>query len=272
MDYRRCGGAAERNFVAQQQSYVALRNGQACGDCRRSGHVDTETLLHSNKATLRFAMEYRFFDPAARTEVSQGNLPHWEQLNAYYFITWRTADSLPQAALERWQIERDQWLRTRGINPSVDDWQRVFEMLPEMDRQEFHKLFTVRWNALLDEGHGECLLRRAELGGIVEDSLKHFAGERYELEAYAIMPNHVHVLAGISGRGEMKQVCRNWKNFTAAQINKALGRTGQFWQWESFDHLVRTPASLEKFRQYILNNPVKARLKEGEYRAWAKPK
>lgn len=49
-------------------------------------------------------------------------------------------------------------------------------MLPEAERQEFHKLFTVRWNALLDEGHGECLLRRPELGGIVEDSLRHFDG------------------------------------------------------------------------------------------------
>lgn len=83
------------------------------------------------------------------------------------------------------------------------------------------------------------------------------------------MPNHVHVLAGVSGRGELKKHCRHWKNFTAMQINKALGRSGQLWQWESFDHVVRTPASLEKFRDYILKNPIKASLKEGEYRAWA---
>lgn len=230
------------------------------------------SLLHSHKVILRFAMEYGFFDPAAKTEVSQGNLPHWEQLNAFYFITWRTADSLPTAALDRWQIERDQWLRARGVDPSVDDWSRVFEMLPEADRQEFHQLFTVRWNALLDEGHGECVLRNPEMAGIVADSLRHFDSERYELEAFVVMPNHVHVLAGVSGRGEMKKHCRSWKNFTAMQINKAMGREGQFWQWESFDHLVRTPASLEKFRHYILKNPIKARLKEGEYRAWAKAK
>ncbi len=238
----------------------------------KSQRSEDASLLRSNKATLRFAMEYRFFDPAAMTDVTHGNLSHWEQFNAFYFITWRTADSISKAALDRWETERDQWLSSRGIDPAVEDWQRVFEMLSEGDRLQFHKLFTARWNALLDEGHGECVLRRPELSKIVEDSLRHFDGERYALEAYVVMPNHVHVLAGISGRGDMKQLCRNWKNFTAMQINKALGRTGQFWQWESFDHLVRTPASLEKFRKYILNNPLKARLKEGEYLAWAKPK
>lgn len=124
---------------------------------------------------------------------------------------------------------------------------------------------------MLDQCHGECVLRRPELSLIVENSLRHFDGARYQLEAFAVMPNHVHVLAGVAGRGEMKRLCRNWKNFTAMQINKALGRQGQFWQWESFDHLVRSSASLTKFREYILQNPVKARLKPDEYRVWAKP-
>lgn len=217
-------------------------------------------------------MEYRFVDPGAKTDITQGNLPHWEQLNAFYFITWRTADSLPKAVLERWELERDRWLRAQGIDPGCEDWQRVFEMLPEAARREFHKLLTVRWSSLLDECHGECVLRNAEASAVVENSLRHFDGDRYELEAFVVMPNHVHVLAGISGRGLMMQVCRNWKNFTAVQINKTLERHGQLWQWESFDHLVRSPTSLEKFREYILKNPVKARLKPGEYRVWAKPK
>ncbi len=218
-------------------------------------------------------MEYRFFDPSAKTDVSHGpNLPHWEQLNAFYFITWRTADSIPKSALERWEAERDLWLRAHGIDPTCDDWLHVVEMLPEDSQREFHRLFATRWNALLDECHGECVLRRPEVSKIVEESLYYFDGQRYDLEAFVVMPNHVHVLVGVAGRGEMKQVCRAWKNFTAVQINRALGRHGQLWQWESFDHLVRGPASLEKFRDYILKNPVKARLREGEYRAWAKPK
>ncbi len=215
-------------------------------------------------------MEFRFFDPSAKTDVTHGNLPHWEQFNSFYFITWRTADSLPKEVFDQWHAERQAWLRAHRIDPEAEDWQRELEMLSENAHQEFYRLFTAKWHGMLDECHGESLLRQPELSQIVADSLRHFDGERYALEAFVVMPNHVHVLAGIAGRGEMKKLCRSWKNFTAAKINRALGRKGQFWQWESFDHLVRSESSFAKFKEYILNNPAKARLSEGEYRAWAK--
>lgn len=215
-------------------------------------------------------MEFRFFDPSAKTEVTHGHLPHWEQINAYYFITWRTADSIPADALEKWQAKREAWLWSHGIDPALEDWQRLLECLSEAEHQEFYRLFTTKWHSMLDECHGECVLRRPELSAIVETSLRHFDGARYALEAFVVMPNHVHVLAGVAGRGEMKKLCRGWKNFTAREINKALGRHGQFWQWESFDHVVRSEASLRKFREYVVNNPVKARLKADEFRVWAK--
>ena len=44
----------------------------------------------------------------------------------------------------------------------------------------------------------------------------------------------------------------------------------QFWQWESFDHLVRNAASLAKCREYIMRNPLKARLRAGEYVQFSK--
>jgi REP element-mobilizing transposase RayT len=215
-------------------------------------------------------MEFRFFDPAAETDITQGRLPHWEQFSAYYFITWRTADSIPQKVLDAWHGERADWLRIHGIPPEAEDWQRELEMLPREQHAEFYRRFTSRWHDLLDEGHGDCVLRRADLRQIVEDSLLHFEGTRHVLEAFVVMPNHVHVLAGIPGRGELKALCRSWKHFTARQINAALRSEGQFWQWESFDHLVRSPASLEKFREYILKNPAKALLREGAFTVWSK--
>lgn len=227
-------------------------------------------MLRSNKATLGCRMEFRFFDPSAKTEITHGDLPHWEQINAYYFITWRMADSIPAGVLERWQVERQAWLWAHGIDSRSDDWSRKLEELPDEVHREFYQRFTARWHGMLDECHGECVLRRPELSEIVETSLRHFDGDRYALEAFVVMPNHVHVLAGVPGRGELKRLCRSWKNFTAMQINKAMGRKGQLWQWESFDHLVRSPASLKKFKAYITENPVKARLREGEFRVWAK--
>jgi hypothetical protein len=53
----------------------------------------------------------------------------------------------------------------------------------------------------------------------------------------------------------LSSIVHSWKSFSAHKINAALGRQGAFWQKESFDHIVRSAASLEKFRQYIRANP-----------------
>ena len=215
-------------------------------------------------------MNFGFFDPESKVDFSRRKLPHWEQRDAYYFLTWRTADSIPQSVLQQWLTERETWLQAHGINPVLKDWQREVEKLPEDDHKTFYREFTLRWLQMLDDCHGECLLRNPSLSEIVAENLHHQNGDKYELEAWVIMPNHVHVLVGVPGRNAMKQLCRNWKNYTAKRINESLNRQGQLWQWESFDHLVRSPASLEKFRQYILKNPTKAQLKNDEYRVWAK--
>ena len=210
-------------------------------------------------------MPFHFFDPEAPVEITQRNLPHWEQRDAYCFITFRTADSIPKDVLERWIRERNTWLALHHIDPARDDWQRDLEMLPEIEHREFWRTFTNKWHENLDQCHGECLLRRPELGAIVSENLRHCDGDRYELNSFAVMPNHVHVLLGVAGRDTMRRQCRNWKKYTATEINKRTGRSGQFWQWESFDHLVRSAASRAKFREYIVQNPVKAKLREGEF-------
>jgi len=60
----------------------------------------------------------------------------------------------------------------------------------------------------------------------------------YELAAYAIMSNHVHVL--ILPKIVPSRLLQSWKGVTARQANLVLGRTGEtFWQAESYDHWVR---------------------------------
>lgn len=110
-----------------------------------------------------------------------------------------------------------------------------------------------------------------DLSQEVADSLKHFNGNRYSLGDFVVMPNHVHLLAMFQGTKQMKLQCRSWKKFTAGQINERLGRQGQFWQEESFDHLVRSAEQFEYFRRYIAENPVKARLQPGEFRHYVCP-
>ena len=52
------------------------------------------------------------------------------------------------------------------------------------------------------------------------------------------------------------------KRYTARQCNDILGREGQFWQHESYDHVIRNQAEWERIIKYVLDNPVKAGLVE----------
>ena len=60
-------------------------------------------------------------------------------------------------------------------------------------------------------------------------------------------------------------VLNSWVSFTAKAINKLQGRSGQFWQHEPYDHIVRNGERLRTLERYIAENPVKAKLREGEF-------
>lgn len=109
---------------------------------------------------------------------------------------------------------------------------------------------------------GPMYLRQPEIAQIVVRSIR--KGEElghYELVAYVVMANHVHLL--IWPRIAPERLLKSLKGSTAREANRLLGRTGEsFWQKESYDHWVRNPIELEKIRGYIENNPVKAGLVE----------
>ena len=184
------------------------------------------------------------FDPKAPVGLLRGgNLPHWRQDGVTYFVTWRTADSLPKARVDEWFVEREEWLKK---NP--EPWNTKVE-------EEYYQRFPDRWEKWLDEGHGECLLARPDLREIVKHTLRHDDGAKYRLKDFVVMPNHVHVLVTLSGEQTLSETVQEWKSVSAHRINKALGRKGEFWQKEYFDHIVRSPEQLAKFRSYIKNHP-----------------
>jgi REP element-mobilizing transposase RayT len=97
--------------------------------------------------------------------------------------------------------------------------------------------------------------------GIVHSALRYFEGQRYVLDEYVVMPNHVHVLVKpLPGHG-LVAILHSWKSYTANQLNRRLGRTGQLWQHESYDHIVRSEAAREVIRRYIRENPAKVATK-----------
>lgn len=94
--------------------------------------------------------------------------------------------------------------------------------------------------------------------GIVASVIEHFDGKRYNLEAYVVMSNHVHVLVEPLEDYILQDIFHSWKSFTANTLQKKFGRKGSVWQDEYFDRIVRDEDELIEKAQYILNNPSKA--------------
>jgi len=216
-------------------------------------------------------MHYRFFTPESPTAVSRGRLPHVEQPNACYFITFRTADSLPRAVTAALAAQRAAWLQQLGGESRDNAEHECLARLSRPDRVEFARRCARAWHDSLDSCHGVCVLRTHSLRQHVVDSLCHGDGVRYDLDAFVVMPNHVHMLVGFSEPGSMRRQCASWKHYSATRIQRALGRRGRFWQSESYDRVVRDFRSLEAYRRYIADNPRRAGLSNTEFTAYVRP-
>jgi type I restriction enzyme R subunit len=209
-------------------------------------------------------MSFELFDPKGDYSVRRGSLPHWYQPGVTYFVTYRTADSIPSDLLRMWHGRRDQWLRQHGLNPAASNWREKLQERAEL-ADEYDRSFSRRFMEYLDQGHGACRLADPRIAEIIADNLQYSAGERYHLGDFVIMPNHVHLLVGLIGDTDIVSQCRSWKRFTATQINRLLGLRGRFWQEEAFDHLVRTPEHFDHFRRYIAQNPQQTKLSPGTF-------
>lgn len=189
---------------------------------------------------------------SAPIQVRRGAyLPHWSREDAVYAVTFRLADSLPLEVVAAWREERrelDRRALQAGRGPSAEEARRLDELGSE------------RIEAFLDSARGACWLRNDAVAQIVRDALFHFAGERYELHAWCVMPNHVHLVIEPTGSWSLAEILHSVKSFTAKRANAALGRDGEFWQAEYYDHLVRDEADYGRAVEYVLGNPAKAGL------------
>jgi type I restriction enzyme R subunit len=112
---------------------------------------------------------------------------------------------------------------------------------------------------------GECVVRTPDVRREVESVLLHFDGQRYDVDAFVLMPNHVHMILTPAAGRNLATLMKGIKGVSANQCNALLARSGTFWMDESHDHIIRDAAELAAFRNYIAENPAKAGLNENEY-------
>ncbi len=209
----------------------------------------------------RIHEETAAFSAQEKGWYSRGYLPHRDEVGLIQAITFRLADSLPQAKLRQLEDE--------------------LSSLPEDERENTRRNRIEQW---LDAGMGCCALKNPTLAKVVQDALLHDDGTRYRLLAWCIMPNHVHVL--IRPLVPLSEIVGTWKSFTAHWAKKNLlgalasspalcvskekvdgsylaaedSGAPRVWQREYWDRYVRNEEHYHNTIAYIHENPVKAGL------------
>ena len=197
---------------------------------------------------------FQAFNEHAPVKVYRRNLPHWRQDGATYFVTFRLADSIPRRVLQGWQEDDAAWMKANQSLPK--------QCWAEYERRKGHRLHLE-----LDRCYGVCLLRNDQARELLMNALLYFHGKRWWVGDFVIMPNHVHGLFAPIQEFALERVLQSVKSYVAKQlrsIDADLTR-GKVWQQESYDRLVRNRDELGRWRRYIRENPVKAKLRDGEY-------
>jgi REP element-mobilizing transposase RayT len=162
----------------------------------------------------------------------RGYLPHRDEPGLTQFVTFRLIDSFPES------------LRS--------EWQHLLQIEDDRERR-------AQVESYLDKGRGDCYLLRPEVAQLVENNFRDFSGNRYDLRAWVVMPNHVHILFKV-GDVSMSEIVGAWKKHTARMANKLLKKRGAFWAEDYFDVFMRDQEHERRTIRYIEANPTRAKL------------
>ena len=143
----------------------------------------------------------------------------------------------------------------------LDEIEAKIKTLPDSKREIEKRKRYEKW---VDKGLGCCALANPEMAQVFLNALQYYDGDRYDLIAWSIMPNHVHVL--IITNSDLRKIVRSWKTFTAKWAfanNKKYGLgiaedAKRFWLPDHWDRFIRDRNHFENALYYILDNPKNA--------------
>lgn len=191
-------------------------------------------------------------------------LPHFHHVGATFFVTFRLYGTLPIVFLNRLN---DWYEFNKSSIQEIQDEEEREKTYTNLQREYFRKL-----DAALDKCFcGPDHLKLPAVAQCLIQQLHRFDGEWYNLFAYTIMPNHVHLLLDLSVQTKGSEWSEQYKNLdyvmwrikgaSSRNANLVLGKTGtHFWQQEYHDRYIRDMRHFHAAVNYIKQNPVSARL------------
>lgn len=185
---------------------------------------------------------------------TSSDLPHWRVPGATYAVTFRIKDSLPSGVLDRFRKEQEALLQQiRETQQKLGSRHSLDELVPLWS--ELHSLTERIIEPAVHTAKGPQPMDDPAIAKVMMDALRFFDGQRYDLLAWSIMPNHVHVLLTPHDGNKLESIIQSWKTHTAKQANELQATIGTFWQEEYYDHIVRDGEDLKNQVRYILENP-----------------
>jgi len=160
----------------------------------------------------------------------------------------------------------------RGQSPAPTEIKRMNSSMPQRRRIRLpRQAYGIRgqiFSVTVCCSDGQSHLDDESLSGAIQEAL---AGGTLcghaRLFAFALMPDHVHLLAEIGDLNLIDAIAR-WKSYTTTLFRR-VGGVGPLWQRSFYDHGIRTPEDLVVAAAYIVDNPKRAGLPgRGKY-AWS---
>ncbi len=164
-------------------------------------------------------------------------------------MTFNLKGAIPKEVLNRLQEEKRLALHRIGDQGRGTD-----------ERYAEHKRYFARVDYFLDTSQfGPDWLKLPERAGILKTKLHQYDTYYYELLAYCVMSNHVHMVVNLSFQLDtinaddvineqnyksLYTAIKRIKGGSALLANRLLNRAGSFWQPESYDHYVRNADEL----------------------------
>jgi putative transposase len=110
---------------------------------------------------------------------------------------------------------------------------------------------------------GRRLLQSERNATLLIDVLRSYvAAHKFQLHDFVVMPDHIHLLITVGDRMTIEKAMQLIKERFSYLLKKEHGYLGEVWQRGFSEVRVDDTQSLEKHREYIAQNPVKAGLAE----------
>jgi putative transposase len=224
-----------------------------------------------------------------KKEFYHNKLPHFQQLEQWYFVTCILSGAIPKGAMAKYSVtleaakNRYQLLLKTNAEKGNED-----HLVPEMDKmlvsasdtdqkarilnaqKEYFialKKYRLAYDKTLHNSNSSTIYLTSEKNRyIIENALQFWEGKRIENHAYCIMPNHIHWILTVKKMNKenkliyLQDILHSVKLYTAIRINNVENKSGQLWEHESFDTTLRSMEHFYNAMNYTLQNPVSAGL------------